>query len=99
MKKCEQRMKTGRFLARRYGMAVRSAYAHNEGNWFWTLKKFPGAYFDAEGCMVFQTEAEYLGCVYLTIGFKNTSVRSKAVGMSISDIPGYRKLNPPPRTL
>ena len=90
-------MKPGRFLARQYGISVRSAYAHNEGNWYWNLTDFPGAYFDAEGCVVFQTEREYHDCVYLSIGPRNTWVRDKAVGMSISDIPGYRKLNPAPR--
>ncbi len=91
-------MKAGRFLARRYGITARSAYAHNDANWYWNLNGFPGAYFDGEGCKVFQTEGEYRGCIYLSIGPRNTGVRNKSVGMSISDIPGYRKLSPPPRT-
>jgi hypothetical protein len=92
-------MKTGRSLAKQYGMAVKSAYAHNDGNWYWNLTEFPGVYFDGEGCVVFQTEGAYRGCIHLTIGPRNTGVRHKTVGMSIADIPGYRRLNPPPRSL
>lgn len=73
-------MKPGRSLAWHYGMSVKSAYAHNDGNWFWNLTEFPGAYFDSEGCVVFQTEAEYFGCVYLAIGPRNTGVRSRTSG-------------------
>ena len=91
-------MKTGRFLARFYNIGARSAYAHNDGNWYWNLTEFPGAYFDGEGVIVFQTEGEYRGCIYLSIGPRNTWVRDKRVGMSIADIPGYRKLDPPPHS-
>lgn len=94
-----KRMKHGRVLAKRYGISVKDAYAHTDGNWFWNLNDFPGAYFDADGVVVFQTEGEYCGCVYLSIGPRNTGVRNKDVGMSISDIPGYRKLNPAPCSL
>ena len=92
-------MKTGKSLAMHYGLAVKSAYAHNDGNWFWNLKEFPGAYFDGDGCVVFQTEADYCACVYLTIGPRNTGVRRKNLGVGIADVPGYRKLSPPPRLL
>ena len=59
---------------------------------------FRGAYFDSEGCFVFETEGQYRSCIYLCIGPANTWVRDKRVGMSISDMPGYQKLNPAPRT-
>lgn len=91
-------MKSGRFLAKYYGINVRSAYAHNLGDWYWNLTAFPGVYFDSEGCLEFETEATYRHCLYLSIGPRNTSVRNRNLGLSISDIPGYRKLNPPPRT-
>jgi hypothetical protein len=42
---------------------------------------------------------DYRECVYLSIGPRNTGVRSKKVGIGISDIPGYRKLDPPPESL
>ena len=53
-------MKKGRDLAKYYNLDVRSAHSHDEGNWYWNLREFPGAYFDADGCVVFQTEREYL---------------------------------------
>jgi hypothetical protein len=89
---------TGKSLARCYRIDMRGAYYHVDGNWYWNLEQFPGAYFDSDGCKVFQTEKEYFDCPYLTIGPRNTGVRSKNVGMGISDIPGYMRLDPPPCT-
>ena len=91
--------KTGKALAEFYKIDVRSSYYHNEGNWYWNLWEFPAAYFDADGCGIFKSEEDYAGCVYLSIGPRNTGVRSKNVGMGISDIPEYRKLTPPPSSL
>jgi hypothetical protein len=88
--------KTGKSLSRTYRLEVRSAYYHADGNWYWNLNLFPGAYFDGYGCIVFEMERDYRDCVYLSIGPRNTGVRGKNVGMGISDIPGYRKLDPPP---
>ena len=93
------REKTGKALAEFYKIPVKAAYYHNEGNWYWNLEQFPGAYFDDNGCVVFQTEKDYAHCVYLTIGPRNTGVRGKNVGIGIADIPGYQKLNPPPSSL
>jgi hypothetical protein len=90
---------TARAMAQFYKVCVKSADYHVDGNWYCNLKEFPGAYFDANGCVIFQTENDYFGCAYLTIGPKNTSVRSKNTGMGIADIPGYQKLNPPPSSL
>ncbi len=91
--------RTGKFLAGYYQLRVRSAYYHNNGNWYWNLEQFPGAYFDDNGFVVFETEADYFGCVYLSISPRNTGVRGKNVGVGISDIPAYRKLDPPPKSL
>lgn len=87
---------TGTSLAKIYKIHVQSAPYHNNGNWYWNLKRFPGAFFDAYGVVVFETEKDYHGCVYLTIGPRNTGVRNKNVGMGISDMPGYQELDPPP---
>ena len=89
-------MKKGMDLADCYKIDVAGAHCHDEGNWYWNLSGFPGAYFDADECVVFLTEEDYFGCVYLAIGPRNTGVRNKSVGMSIKDIPGYKKLDPPP---
>ena len=92
---------TARSLAEFYKIKAQSAYYHNEGNWYWNLKQFPGVYFDTDGCVVFETEEEYLFCglLHLSIGPRNTGVRFKNAGMSISNIPRYRKLDPPPGSL
>ena len=92
---------TAKALAEFYNIGVQSAYYHNEGNWYWNLQQFPGAYFDAHGCVVFETEEDYRFCglLHLSIGPRNTGVRHKSAGMSISDMPRYRKLVPPPSSL
>jgi hypothetical protein len=89
---------TGTDLAGFYKIPVKQAHYHNNGNWFWNLKRFPGAYFDDFGYIVFQTEDDYAQCVYLSIGPRNTGIRGKNSGMSIADIPGYQKLEPPPKS-
>lgn len=91
--------KTGTTLAEFYKIPVKSASYHNNGNWFWNLERFPGAFFDDNGYVLFQTERDYAECVYLSIGPRNTGVRGKDAGMSIADIPGYQKLEPPPSSL
>lgn len=88
--------KTGRKLAALYKIPVRSAYYHDEGHWYWNLSDFPAAYFDANGYVIFQNEGEYLDNPYLSISSKNTNVRNKR---TIADMPGYRKLDPPPVSL
>ena len=88
--------KTGKRLLAYYKIPVRSAYYHNEGHWYWNLHSFPAAYFDANGCVVFQTENDYINSPYLTISSKNTNVRNKR---TIADIPGYRKPEPPPASV
>ena len=95
----KKRMKSGMQLAKIYRLNVQSAHCHDEGNWYWNLKEFPGAYFDSKGYILFQTERDYTRCVYLSIGPENTGVRNKDVGMSIADIPGYQLLDPPPISL
>jgi hypothetical protein len=91
--------KTGQFLARFYKINVCSAYYHEDGNWYWPLKVFPGAYFDGNGCVIFQTEKDFCECVYLGIGPTNVWIRGQSSGLGISDIPGYMKLNPRPSSL
>jgi len=88
--------KDGKALAKFYKIPVAAAYYHADGNCYWNLDEFPGAYFDANGCVVFDTEKDYLRCVWLTIGPNNTGIRGKDAGMSIANIPGYQKLDPPP---
>jgi hypothetical protein len=75
-------------------MNLRQAYAHVDGRWYWPLKEFPGAYFDGDGCVLFQNEREFRECSFLT--FDSATV---TISGGLSAMPGYRKLDPPPRSL
>ncbi|HEV2289841.1 MAG TPA: hypothetical protein VGR81_12925 [Candidatus Acidoferrales bacterium] len=88
-------MKHGLQLARLYGINVRSAHSHGKGVWYWNLRNFPGAYFDANGVVVFQTEQEYRSCPNLTVYDNNTQVFYGG----IRNLPGYTELTPPPTAL
>ena len=37
---------------------IQDAHSHWEGLWYQRPKRYPVAYFDAEGCAIFQTENE-----------------------------------------
>ena len=63
--------------------AAHALYIH-DGHWYHRLKRFPGALFDRNGYIIFQTEQEYLNSPHLDIG-KQISVRKPG----ISAIPGY----------
>ncbi|HEX6747078.1 MAG TPA: HNH endonuclease [Longimicrobium sp.] len=64
---------------------VRAAHALfiHDGHWYHKLRKFPGALFDINGYIKFETEEEYLSCSHLQIR-KQISVPGR-----ISSIPGY----------
>jgi hypothetical protein len=85
--------KTGKKLATHYKIPVQNTYYHGVGHWFWNLQRFPAAYFDDHGYVLFRTEKDYVESVYLSISSKNTNVRG---GATIADMPGYQKLEPPP---
>lgn len=89
-----RRLKRACFLAQFYKMDLRSAYGHIEGRWYHPLKAFPGAYFDGDGFVRFQNEQEFRECPRLV--FDRVTV---TVSGGLSAMPGYRKLNPPPRSL
>lgn len=59
---------TGKRLSRRWGVDVKHALYRKDGQWYHRLTSFPGALFDANGYVVFETLEEYLGCPKLQIG-------------------------------
>lgn len=59
---------TGRSLSKLWGINVRHALYRENGTWYHHLERFPGALFDANGYILFQTEAEYRSCKYLRLG-------------------------------
>jgi hypothetical protein len=56
------KMKTGSRLAKFYKLNVSDAYVHREGRWYHPLKRFPGVYFDSEGCVIFENQEDYSRC-------------------------------------
>jgi 5-methylcytosine-specific restriction protein A len=77
---------TARLLAQRWNVDARHVLYHKDGTWYNNLERFPGALFDANGYVVFPSEADYLACPQLSIG-KETNVRPH-----ISAIRGYRRI-------
>ena len=74
---------TGRELNKLWGVGAKHALYREDGKWYHLLRAFPGALFDANGYVVFQTEEDYLKCEYLQI------TQHIHVPKGISAIPGY----------
>jgi len=76
----------GKYLSRLWKVNVVHALYHHEGTFYENLRDFPGALFDFNGYVVFNTEREYNSSSYLDIGQK-LNVRD-----GISSIPGYKRM-------
>lgn len=77
---------SGRNLNSLWRVGAHHALYHKDGKWYMPLERYPGAFFDPNGYILFRTEQEYLNCKYLKIS-KRVNVRG-----GISSIPGYRKM-------
>lgn len=77
------RMKMGQLLNDEWKVGARHALYHKDGHWYNNLQEFPGALFDPDGCIIFETEEEYRNSSYLNIGQQTN------VPKGISSIPGY----------
>jgi 5-methylcytosine-specific restriction protein A len=77
---------TGKYLNQLWEVGASHALYREDGKWYHQLRQFPGALFDANGFIVFWTEAEYLGCEYLQIK------QDLHIPLGISAIPGYVRL-------
>lgn len=75
---------TGAQLNERWGVGAAHALYIHDGHWYHQLKEFPGALFDRNGYILFQTEADFRSCPHISIG-KDVSVPKPG----ISAIPGY----------
>src|SRR5437868_3519558 len=80
---------TGRSLNDSWGVKARHALYRENGTWYHHLERFPGALFDANGYIIFQTEAEYRGCKYLQLG------KQLSIPKEISSIPEYIQVTKP----
>jgi len=79
----ENRALNGRELNKKWGVGVRHALYHKDGHWYNNLERFPGALFDPNGYLKFETEQEYKDCSQISVG-EETNVHG-----GISSIPGY----------
>ena len=57
-------------LIARWGLQVVQGRCHREGRFYENLTAFPGALFDANGYVVFETEDEYRNCEGLSVKAK-----------------------------
>ncbi len=78
---------TGKYLNEAWGVGAKHALYGAEGKWYHVLIQFPGAFFDANGYIVFKSEREYRRCSYLRIG------KEVNIPKSISAIPGYIRVS------
>jgi hypothetical protein len=79
---------TGKELNREWKVGARHALYRETGNWFQLLKRFPGALFDANGYILFETKQDYEQCEFLQ--------RGKEIGVprGIASIKGYVTMRP-----
>jgi 5-methylcytosine-specific restriction protein A len=57
----------GKYLNDLWGVGANHALYREDGKWYHQLEDFPGALFDANGYIVFETEEDYLASPYLQI--------------------------------
>jgi hypothetical protein len=74
---------TGKRLNEEWNVWAEHALYSETGRWYHQLRHFPGAYFDSQGFILFETEADYRQCEFLQIG------QDVNIPNGISSIPGY----------
>jgi hypothetical protein len=86
-------IRTGRRLNKFYRLGAAHALYREKGDWYHALLRFPGVLFDAEGCLIFQTEQDYKACRDLKKGPNPNHIHAEG---GIKTLPGYKRLDPPP---
>lgn len=51
---------TGAEYNEKWGVGARQAYFHKGATFYMPLRKFPGAFFDPDGYILFKTERDYV---------------------------------------
>lgn len=74
---------TGKKLNKQWGVGAKHALYRKDGGWYHLLKQFPGALFDANGYVRFETEDAYRKSDDLRI------TRALHIPKGISSIPDY----------
>ena len=77
---------SGKKLNEKWNVGAKHALYHWEGNWFNNLKKFPGALFDPNGYVLFETDKAYRSSRHLQIA------QETHVPNGIASIPGYVRM-------
>lgn len=83
----------GAYLNEAWGVRAAHALYIHDGHWYHQLRRFPGALFDGDGYIKFDTEEAYRSCEFLQIR-KQISVPKR-----ISAIPGYIRVTASDRVL
>jgi hypothetical protein len=81
---------SGERLNRVWNVGAAHALYHYAGEWYHRLQRFPGAFFDLDGYVRFETREEYERCPELHIG-RHVNVRA-----GIKSIPGYTRVRVTP---
>ncbi|HRQ37075.1 MAG TPA: HNH endonuclease [Chloroflexota bacterium] len=79
----KQKNLTGKYLNDLWGVEAKHALYRADGKWYHQLTDFPGALFDANGYIVFETEKDYLESPYLQIK------QDLHIADGISSMPNY----------
>jgi|HubBroStandDraft_6_1064221.scaffolds.fasta_scaffold93710_3 hypothetical protein len=86
-------MITGRRLNEKYKLRALQARYRENGYWYHPLEQFPGALFDANGYVLFQTEEDYQQCEGVRKGPDPNHIHVQG---GIASLPFYVQLDPPP---
>ncbi len=62
---------TGKNLNKRWNVGAQHALYHKDGTWYQILERFPGALFDHNGYVLFNTKEQFKKCSYLNIRYEN----------------------------
>lgn len=82
-----QKQIRGKYLSNLWNVNVVHALYHKDGTWYEHLREFPGALFDSNGYIIFESEKKYKNCSFLRHGQKLN------IPGGISSIPGYVRVS------
>lgn len=81
-----------KFLNKKWSVGARHSLYNIKGTWYHVLQKFPGALFDPNGYVLFDTQLDYDRCPQLKIKRETNTVTVSGGG--ISSIRGYVRRSP-----
>ncbi len=81
-----QATNSGKNLNHQWSVGAKHTLYREDGKWYMSLNQFPGAFFDANGYVLYKTQADYERCPYLSIG-ERVNVQG-----GISSLPHYKKM-------